>query len=455
MYVKTSTIFLSRTVDLPDIPPPMSRADRLIRRQMMKDHINWQQTQDMQATTTEAEDQSKLKIEPIPDSKKKVNKDVDLEDENVPVPAATVTVSTSSETEPRSVDSTMHSTQCEPRTAVLDYRRLKLYGYMEQMNKMIRNISVLSQKTHFISDGEVYSSENKRLAMELVAAGKLLQEEGKNLVKIGNDFSDMCRQIEEQQQAQIDERNRRAAARKSDDSTDEETVPALVEAKPQPNCHNVEATGQYLVGKQTGKEFKHKCTVCMRTFQKAETLEGHKLIHTKDSLTCNTCKLTCTSHEYLRLHMVGHAVGGFTCGECGAHFGVKTSYLNHVKLHLGLSFNCEHCEKKYKSKAALSVHMKKEHLPREGAEERDGDDEAEQEDEPTKKKRKVSSKKAGNGVTCGVCPKLTFKNVYSLRTHSSRWHPNKPKKTKVSCLPLAHDLNATANQKTNIHNTCK
>lgn len=407
--------------------------------------MNWEQRADAAASTSEAQDQAKLNVKG--ETKKDLKdvkmvpvdvKTVSVSNDTVPIEDAVVTVP-SAEGEPDNASNMGVDQDDADLQPYSDPRRVELFGYMKQVKRIMQQLHALGRQTHFISDGAVFSSENQTLSNEFIAAGKMLLKEGKELVKMGTDFAAMCKKIEDAKMEQEREREMRAAARRSDDSTDEEPIQVLHEAKPQPNCHNIEATGHYLVGKTAKGELKHTCTICQRSFQKYETLQGHKLLHTKDSLTCTVCKMTCTSKEYMRLHMQGHALGGFTCEECNAKFIVKTSFLNHLKKHAGVKHSCEKCDKKYASKSALTVHMKKEHLPKgnedvgdvhlAGEGPPDDDVDADDEGEPVKKKKKKSEqgKKFNKTYTCGICPKLRFKNVYSVRTHCSKWHPNKEK----------------------------
>ncbi|KAK9877394.1 hypothetical protein WA026_017790 [Henosepilachna vigintioctopunctata] len=130
--------------------------------------------------------------------------------------------------------------------------------------------------------------------------------------------------------------------------------------------HNGKCTNKNQMGH---KEYKHKCSICSKTFPKLSLLERHTRIHSGERpYVCSICDKGFTQKGTLQIHMTKHSgLKPFCCTLCPAKFNQKCNLKVHVqKTHTATTedekiFKCSQCDCIFKRITSLNAHMTKIH----------------------------------------------------------------------------------------------
>ena len=101
------------------------------------------------------------------------------------------------------------------------------------------------------------------------------------------------------------------------------------------------------------------CTVCDKRFTRKDSLNDHKLTHTREKLySCTQCDKHFTSQRCLRSHMNVHS-SKYQCTECGKCFKCSDALTVHRRIHSGEKpFECTVCSKRFMTASNLVKHSR-------------------------------------------------------------------------------------------------
>uniref|UniRef100_A0A3B5PUD8 C2H2-type domain-containing protein n=1 Tax=Xiphophorus maculatus TaxID=8083 RepID=A0A3B5PUD8_XIPMA len=105
----------------------------------------------------------------------------------------------------------------------------------------------------------------------------------------------------------------------------------------------------------------HRCLLCSKTFQSAERLKAHQIVHSEERPhICSDCGASFKVLNSLKLHQRIHTgEKPYGCVECGASFSVSSSLKKHQRLHTGEKpYKCDECGKCFAESSALTVHRR-------------------------------------------------------------------------------------------------
>ena len=105
----------------------------------------------------------------------------------------------------------------------------------------------------------------------------------------------------------------------------------------------------------------HPCQICGKTFERANTLKSHLLLHTSEKrFQCSDCGKCFARKDSLNKHLTVHTgVKSFRCGYCGKYFGYKNSLELHQRKHTGYGLHdCSQCDKRFALRRELVIHMR-------------------------------------------------------------------------------------------------
>ncbi|XP_055852446.1 myoneurin-like [Episyrphus balteatus] len=124
------------------------------------------------------------------------------------------------------------------------------------------------------------------------------------------------------------------------------------------------------------KEKLKKCSTCLHSFFRQDSLENHlRTLHGDSTInpntrlnvkdkgrqeTCTICSRTCVSESSLKIHMRSHTGHRpFECPECQKTFKTRVAVKLHLKRHSGhFDWECEVCGKGFVESSNLKVHMR-------------------------------------------------------------------------------------------------
>lgn len=124
-----------------------------------------------------------------------------------------------------------------------------------------------------------------------------------------------------------------------------------------------------------------KCKIenCKKTFANKESMKGHLLRLHKSELrespltrhVCQECGASFQYNSQLKSHMLKHSTSReFYCVECDKGFKTKYALTQHLKIaaphvnYLELKLQCEYCNKRFGIRRALEHHLNRIHLNR-------------------------------------------------------------------------------------------
>ncbi|KAF7659666.1 hypothetical protein LDENG_00294290 [Lucifuga dentata] len=151
-----------------------------------------------------------------------------------------------------------------------------------------------------------------------------------------------------------------------------------------------------------GRERRHKCSSCGKSFFQLCHLKKHQFTHTdRKPFSCQHCGKNYSSAENFKAHQLSHrGERPFSCPHCEKSYGLKRDLREHMVLHTGEKpYICDLCGKAFARRPSLRVHRLN-HCNRETH------------TQPSK-------------VECAVCSKL-LANSGSLRNHMKLHTGEKP-----------------------------
>jgi Zinc finger, C2H2 type len=110
-----------------------------------------------------------------------------------------------------------------------------------------------------------------------------------------------------------------------------------------------------------------QCSLCYHKFYKQKTLDYHKAIHQQQkTFQCNICFRNFRNQNILEIHQKKHSQQrSFACSFCNKKFKTQQVLKIHQSSHSKQAhFLCTYpgCEKKYKSRSSLCKHKTLEHI---------------------------------------------------------------------------------------------
>ncbi|XP_055010859.1 zinc finger protein 408-like [Boleophthalmus pectinirostris] len=158
----------------------------------------------------------------------------------------------------------------------------------------------------------------------------------------------------------------------------------------------VETTGAAVTVESTGgRERRHTCSTCGRSFYQKSHLKKHQVTHSDQKpFTCDKCHKKYSSKESYRAHQLLHqGERPFPCPLCPKAYGLRRDLKDHLVLHSGLTPHlCPHCGRGFTRRPSLRAHQLN-HCPK----------------RPTPPRTKFQ-------VQCSVCTKF-LSNPGSLKNH--------------------------------------
>ncbi|XP_060803582.1 zinc finger protein 33A [Amyelois transitella] len=122
---------------------------------------------------------------------------------------------------------------------------------------------------------------------------------------------------------------------------------------------------KYLPRKATGTVKKSfPCNICPAAFNSKSNLQSHENLHRGlRPYRCEQCPCAYTSVSALARHKQKHKDQTFICDHCERPFKTKPTLIAHLDTHSAIrKFGCSLCDKRYAQKAALRLHIGREHL---------------------------------------------------------------------------------------------
>ncbi|XP_063697967.1 zinc finger Y-chromosomal protein-like [Culicoides brevitarsis] len=113
------------------------------------------------------------------------------------------------------------------------------------------------------------------------------------------------------------------------------------------------------------KNYKHKCIVCEKGFQKSSDLRDHLALKhlEKELYKCSICEKSFSTQQSVEMHIKAihkRTIAG-KCEKCGKSF--TSNYRRHIKLHENNPFCCTQnsCFKMFKTEINLKNHITVKH----------------------------------------------------------------------------------------------
>ena len=108
--------------------------------------------------------------------------------------------------------------------------------------------------------------------------------------------------------------------------------------------------------------YRHKCTLCSKSYMDQGSLFKHKKIHYPDQAKCNGCSQVFNSKQGMASHWerVHAKTRNFPCNQCDKIYKPGKGLNDHmVRIHsTQLNFQCKYCNKMFKVDRVMKKHMK-------------------------------------------------------------------------------------------------